>query len=274
MVVKLQRDPDHVIALIGQHGCDNRTVYAARHGSDNAGFGRGFGEAKRIKLARRGGFQVSHIILQRVQGPKQTLIQARYIRQLIDFVRWRLSARELKGAQSEQGDRKGVFRLMETIDTFFATEIGTIQLFWRIGAACLFGAMLGLEREIRDRPAGLRTFMLVSLASCLFTLVALEISFLLDQPGDRSSIRPDPLRVVEAVTAGVAFIAAGAIIRNSGHLKGLTTGAGLWLAGAIGLACGAGFMAIAALVTVLALIIMAAFKALEKIIPEKDVADD
>ncbi|RIJ23370.1 MgtC/SapB family protein [Henriciella barbarensis] len=159
---------------------------------------------------------------------------------------------------------------MEMLDSFFATEIGTMQIVVRIAAACIFGALIGAEREIRDRPAGLRTFMLVSLAACLFTIIALEVSYLVESTEDASSIRPDPLRIVEAVTAGVAFIAAGAIIRHSGRLEGLTTGAGLWLAGAIGLACGAGFMAIAALVTILALVIMVLFKWLERYLPVTD----
>ncbi|MBK75923.1 MAG: magnesium transporter MgtC [Henriciella sp.] len=159
---------------------------------------------------------------------------------------------------------------MDALDAFFGTEIGTLQLLLRIGLACLFGALLGLEREIRDRPAGLRTFMLVSLAACLFTIIALEVSFLVETTEDQSSIRPDPLRIVEAVTAGVAFIAAGAIIRHSGRLEGLTTGAGMWLAGAIGLACGAGFIGIAALVTLLALVIMVLFKWVERYLPVTD----
>lgn len=162
---------------------------------------------------------------------------------------------------------------MEQFDSLFATEIGTGQLLLRIGAACLFGAIIGVEREIRDRPAGLRTFMLVSLAACLFTVVSLEVSYLLETSEEQSSIRPDPLRVIEAVTAGVAFIAAGAIIRHGGRLEGLTTGAGLWLAGAIGLACGAGFIAIAALVAVLALVILTLLHIVEGRLPVIDTRD-
>lgn len=173
----------------------------------------------------------------------------------------------------ERRPRSRRFKVMQQVDALFATEIGAVQLFLRIGAACLFGALIGIEREIRDRPAGLRTFMLVSLASCLFTLIALEISLMLDQPDDASSIRPDPLRIIEAVTAGVAFIAAGAIIRHSGRLEGLTTGAGLWLAGAIGLACGAGFIAIAALVTGLALLILTLFHMIEGKLPIIETKD-
>lgn len=163
---------------------------------------------------------------------------------------------------------------MDTLDTLFATEIGSLQVMLRIGAACLLGAILGLEREVRERPAGLRTFMIVSLAACLFTIIALEISYLLDSPEDQSSIRPDPLRIIEAITAGVAFIAAGAIIRTGKRLEGLTTGAGMWLAGAIGLACGAGFLAIATLVSILALIIMIALRTVEAHLPGRERHDE
>ncbi|HET9536854.1 MAG TPA: MgtC/SapB family protein, partial [Mesorhizobium sp.] len=70
------------------------------------------------------------------------------------------------------------------------------------------------------------------------------------------SIRVDPIRLVEAVTAGVAFLAAGLIIFSKGEVHGLTTGAGMWLAAAVGLACGLGFWQIAVLATALALIIL------------------
>ena len=165
---------------------------------------------------------------------------------------------------------------MEQVDGVFATELGALQIFLRMGAACLLAGIIGVEREIRDRPAGLRTFMLVSLASCLFTIIALEVSYMFETGNDESSVRPDPLRIIEAVTAGVAFIAAGAIIRHGARLEGLTTGAGLWLAGATGLACGAGFIAIAALVSILALVILTVFHLIEASLPivqSRDRAD-
>jgi len=152
---------------------------------------------------------------------------------------------------------------MEQLDQIFSTEIGAGVILLRLALACLFGAILGIDREIRDRPAGLRTFIMVSLAACLFTIIAIELSLALDGSEDETSIRPDPLRIIEAITAGVAFLAAGSIIRHGKRLEGLTTGAGMWLAGAIGLACGAGFEAIAALVTLLALVILVGLKKLE-----------
>lgn len=131
----------------------------------------------------------------------------------------------------------------------------------RLGAALLLGAMLGIERQRRSMPAGLRTHMLVSLASALSTTMALEIAAASSRLG--SDLRVDPTRVIEAVTAGVAFLAAGAIIRGGRTVKGLTTGAGLWMAGAIGVSCGLGFLSIAAGSTLAAIVILAVIRQLE-----------
>ena len=124
----------------------------------------------------------------------------------------------------------------------------------RMVMALLFGAAIGLEREWRTKPAGLRTHMMISLAACIFILVAFEISAL--DFADEDVQRVDPLRLIEAVTAGVAFLAAGAIFTMKGEVRNLTTGASMWLAGAIGLCCGAGRIPLAALATLLALIVL------------------
>lgn len=125
----------------------------------------------------------------------------------------------------------------------------------RLCAALGFGAAIGFEREARDRAAGLRTHMLVSLASALFTVIAFEMYGRLRDSGVTSGA--DPLRLLEAVTAGVAFLAAGSILRDSGGVRGLTTGAGLWLAGAVGMASGYGLYGLAAVSTVLAIVVLA-----------------
>lgn len=132
----------------------------------------------------------------------------------------------------------------------------------RFGAAAFAGGLIGFEREWRDRTAGLRTHMLVALAAAVFTVVAVELALqVAASAGD--SARPDPLRVVEAVTAGVAFLGAGAIIKGGGDVQGLTTAAGLWLAGAAGLAAGAGFYGIVLLAAVIGVAIIVAVRALE-----------
>lgn len=137
----------------------------------------------------------------------------------------------------------------------------------RLALAAFFGAAVGFEREWRNQPAGLRTHTLVALAASVFAILGIEIVHTA-QFGDQGT-RHDPLRLIEAVTAGVAFLAAGTIIFSRGQVKGLTTGAGLWLAGAIGLAAGLGFWQIAGLATLLAVLILGLLYPLERaVIPD------
>lgn len=131
----------------------------------------------------------------------------------------------------------------------------------RLLLAAVLGAAIGFEREWRHHPAGLRTHMLVSLASASFALLGIEI---LHSPQfDEDSARLDPTRIIEAITAGVAFLAAGSIIFARGRVKGLTTGAGLWLAGAIGLASGLGLWQVAIFSSVLALVVLGLLSGVE-----------
>ncbi|MGR3747000.1 MULTISPECIES: MgtC/SapB family protein [unclassified Paracoccus (in: a-proteobacteria)] len=124
----------------------------------------------------------------------------------------------------------------------------------RLGLALLLGALIGWEREVKSRAAGLRTHMLITLAAAMFTIVAMELTHF---PAERAdTLRIDPLRLIEAVTAGVAFLAAGSIITSGGNVRGVTTGASMWLCGAIGLACGTGSGLLATMGTGLALVIL------------------
>lgn len=90
---------------------------------------------------------------------------------------------------------------------------------------------------------------------------------------DDQQVRIDPLRVIEAVTAGVAFLAAGMIVFARGRVKGLTTGAGMWLSGAIGLAMGFGYWPIAFFATVAAVCVLYAFGKMEKRLSASDEKD-
>lgn len=131
----------------------------------------------------------------------------------------------------------------------------------RLLLAAVFGAAIGFEREWRNRPAGLRTHVLVCVAAATFAILTIEI---IHAPMfEKDTGRFDPIRVIEAVTAGVAFLAAGVVIFTRGQVHGLTTGAGMWLAGAIGVACGLGLWQIALFSTVLALIVLVLLYALE-----------
>ncbi len=124
----------------------------------------------------------------------------------------------------------------------------------RLMAAIVLGGVIGWERHIHSKPAGMRTHMMISLAACLFTLVAFGMIQTNWSTGQQ--VKFDPLRLIAAVTSGVAFLAAGTIINARGHIHGLTTGAGMWLAGALGLASGAGQIPLAGLATGLALIVL------------------
>ncbi len=142
------------------------------------------------------------------------------------------------------------------------THIPEWAILLRLTTAAVFGALIGLDREVRGQPAGLRTHMLTALAAAMFAVLALEL-FASVSESSASRVSADPIRVIEAVTAGVAFLAAGAIIRSRGEVRGLTTGAGMWLAGAIGVACGVGLYSVAVIGLVLALLILVVLKAIE-----------
>ncbi len=151
-------------------------------------------------------------------------------------------------------------------------ELALAEIVIRLILAVFLGGLMGIEREYKDRPAGLRTHMLVSLGAATFTLIAFELFNLMEQ--DVHQVNADLIRLVEAVTAGVAFLAAGTIIQSGRGVLGLTTGAGMWVAGAVGLACGAGLFAIAISATVLVLVILIILRFFETIIPARDTSSD
>jgi putative Mg2+ transporter-C (MgtC) family protein len=124
----------------------------------------------------------------------------------------------------------------------------------RLLFAALLGAVIGFEREWRQRPAGLRTHILICVAAATFGVLTIEI---VHAPVfGREAVVADPIRAVEAITAGVAFLAAGSILFSRGEVQGLTTGAGMWLAGAVGLSCGLGLWQIAGFGTLLVLAVL------------------
>ncbi len=123
----------------------------------------------------------------------------------------------------------------------------------RLGIAAILGGVIGFERE-QHAAAGLRTHILIAVAACLYTLLTFEIFHLSDVV---ESGRSDPIRAIEAVTAGIAFLGAGAIFRSGLTVQGLTTGAGMWLAGAVGVAAALGYYGIGLAVAILAVVVLA-----------------
>lgn len=125
--------------------------------------------------------------------------------------------------------------------------------FARLALAAGLGGAIGVERELRDRYAGLRTHLLVSLGSALFTLVSVYA-----WTGFKfgNGVTYDPTRIAAQVVTGIGFLGAGAIIRQGISVHGLTTAATLWMAAAIGMAAAAGYYSAAVLATALSLVIL------------------
>lgn len=130
----------------------------------------------------------------------------------------------------------------------------------RLLIAAVLGGAIGYERE-SHAAAGFRTHILIATAACLFALLAFEIFHLSDVV---ETGRADPIRAIDAVTAGIAFLGAGAIFRSRGSVQGLTTAADMWLAGAVGVTVALGFYLIAVAVAVLDLVVLAVLRHLTR----------
>ena len=132
-------------------------------------------------------------------------------------------------------------------------HLSNLELIYRLGLAAIVSGIIGLEREFHDTRAGLRTYLLVGVGAALFTLVS-AYGFA-DYYHAQGTIRTDPTRIAAQVASGIGFLGAGVIISdNRGKVTGLTTAAGLWIAAAIGMACGAGFYSAAIITSVITLI--------------------
>lgn len=127
-------------------------------------------------------------------------------------------------------------------------EFGETVLKLLLSGLC--GALIGWEREVQEKAAGLRTHMLVALGSCLFTILSLDLS--------SKTATADPSRVIQGLLMGIGFLAGGVIFREGPSVKGLTTAAGLWILGAVGLAIGMGRYAEGILGSLLAFLVIEA----------------
>ena len=124
---------------------------------------------------------------------------------------------------------------------------------WRLVLAAGLGAAVGLEREYRQKPAGLRTNILIALGSALFTILSISMA--------RDGGTPD--RVAAQIVTGIGFLGGGAILRNRDTVHGMTTAATIWVNAAIGVACGTGQYALAAATTVLTLVVLVVLPPIE-----------
>jgi putative Mg2+ transporter-C (MgtC) family protein len=131
--------------------------------------------------------------------------------------------------------------------------LGWDEALLRLALAAALGAAVGLERELREREAGLRTHLLVALGSALFTIVS-AYGFHAFLNSGASVVRTDPTRIAAQIVTGIGFLGAGAIIRQGLSVRGLTTAATLWAVAAIGLAVGAGYYGGALITTAIVLL--------------------
>jgi putative Mg2+ transporter-C (MgtC) family protein len=126
---------------------------------------------------------------------------------------------------------------------FLASDVPSLagwDALLRLAVAAALGAVVGFERELRDREAGIRTHLLVSLGSALFTIVS-AYGFHEFLVAGGNVVRADPTRIAAQIVTGIGFLGAGAIIREGISVRGLTTAATLWVVAAIGMASGAGY---------------------------------
>lgn len=142
--------------------------------------------------------------------------------------------------------------------------------FWRLLLAAVLSGIVGLERQLRGRAAGLRTHILVGLGATLITLAGVLISGAAEtiSPG-RGGIQIDSTRIAAGVITGIGFLGAGAILRSGDIVRGLTTAASIWFTAGLGVIIGLGFMSVALVATLIALVTLIGLVYLEDRIPPR-----
>lgn len=131
----------------------------------------------------------------------------------------------------------------------------------RLAVALLLGALLGIERELRDKPAGLRTYALVCEGSALFMMGSLLLGQAVHAAGGTGY---DPSRIGSTIVQGIGFLAGGVILARGTHVRHLTTAAGIWVTAAIGLLVGAGFFFLAIAATIATIIVLVPLRWVEE----------
>jgi len=135
-----------------------------------------------------------------------------------------------------------------------------LELFFRVIVAIVLGGLLGLEREVYHKPAGLRTHMLISLGTVLFVLTAILWG------GD------DPGKLLSGLITGIGFLGAGSIIKSGEHVAGMTTATSMWVSAAIAMAVGFGYYSIGIVGTCLAIIVLYILEKVELSLGDKEKA--
>ncbi len=143
-------------------------------------------------------------------------------------------------------------------ETLVSSNVIEYVFVWRLLVAVILGSLMGLDRSIAGKHAGMRTYALVSLGSCVFAIVGTLSSYQLGGfPGT------NPLQIAASVVIGIGFIGSGLAAMRGEHPAELTTASGIWVVSAVGLACGYGLFIIATFCTVLGIIIFSVVSKLE-----------
>jgi len=140
-----------------------------------------------------------------------------------------------------------------------------LEMIMRLLLTLILSGLIGLERQVHRREAGLRTHILVALGSCLIMLTSI---YVFDIYKDAVSL--DPARIAAGVITGIGFLGAGTIIREPERIRGLTTAASLWVVAGIGLAVGIGFNKVAIYTTILVLVVLHFFRYVEGSLTKED----
>jgi len=143
----------------------------------------------------------------------------------------------MKSLSERTQDKKAPRKRATLTMSYDPSDVNTGEIFLRLGAAAFLGGLVGLNRDLKNKSAGLRTHAMVSLGSALAALFALK--HLGDSPFDANAIS----RVIQGILTGIGFLGAGVILRseNGKHVHGLTTAATVWLVAALGVGCGMGY---------------------------------
>ncbi len=155
-------------------------------------------------------------------------------------------------------------KLFALLNTYYLSPNDWINISLRLCLALAIGAIIGIERELRGKPAGLRTHMLVSIGAAMFVMIPLQMEV--------AAPNSDALsRVIQGIAAGVGFLGAGEILRESSEesrrtgVHGLTSAAAIWVSAALGVAAGCGLWQIGIIGALLSLLVLNVFKRIERL---------
>jgi putative Mg2+ transporter-C (MgtC) family protein len=138
--------------------------------------------------------------------------------------------------------------------------ISDSELLRRLVVAAILGGLIGLERELRHKSAGLRTNILIAVGSAVFTMMSVELA---------DGVGADPTRIAAQIVTGIGFLGAGAILRRERGVQGLTTAATVWVNAAVGVAAGGGRYHLAFIATVVTLVVLGVLSPLEKLLDNR-----